>query len=161
MRCPADSSGRVYVSDMVNNQIWMLDGDTFSVLVEDAALENPNGLKVDGGRLIVASWGKMEPDFSTKVAGHLTTVDLATKKIAPLGDTAAVGNLDGLEPDGSGGWYMTDYVGGKLFHAGADGKASKILDLKQGSADIGIVPGDKLLLIPMMNDNALVGYKIK
>jgi sugar lactone lactonase YvrE len=157
----ADSSGRVYVSDMVTNRIWMLDGDTFSVLVEDAALDNPNGLKVDGNRLIVGSWGKMEPDFSTKVPGHLMTVDLATRKVAPLGDTAPVGNIDGVEPDGAGGWYLTDYVAGKLLHAGPDGKASEILQLKQGSADIGIVPSDKLILIPMMNDNALVGYKIK
>ena len=157
----ADESGRIYVSDMVTNQIWLLDGDKFTAWIEDAALENPNGLKVADGKLIVASWGTMEPDFSTKVPGHLMVIDLASKKITPLGDTTPVGNLDGVEPDGAGGWYLTDWVAGKLFHADADGKASKMLDLKQGSADIGVIPSEKLIIVPMMNDNSVLGYKVQ
>ena len=41
----ADPQGRVLVSDMVTNQIWMLDGDQFSVWLHDAKLEDPNGLQ--------------------------------------------------------------------------------------------------------------------
>jgi glucose/arabinose dehydrogenase len=67
----ADERGRVFVSDMVNNQIWLLDGEQFAVWLEDAKLENPNGLKVAGDKLIVASWGAMKPDFSTDVPGRL------------------------------------------------------------------------------------------
>ena len=32
----ADAKGRVFVSDMVTNQIWQLDGDQFAVWLEDA-----------------------------------------------------------------------------------------------------------------------------
>jgi sugar lactone lactonase YvrE len=157
----ADEDGRVFVSDMVTNQIWQLDGDSFAVWLEGSGLENPNGLKISGDKLIVASWGVMAEDFSTKVPGHLKSVDLASKKITALGDPTPVGNLDGLEPDGAGGWYVSDWMGGGLFHAGSDGKAVQLLDLSQGSADIGLIPADKLLLVPMMMDNNLVAYRIE
>ena len=157
----ADDAGRIFVSDMMTNRIWVLDGDRFEVWLEDPALENPNGLKISGDKLIVASWGAMEPDFSTKIPGHLLAVDLSSKKITALGDPKPIGNLDGLEPDGAGGWYFTDWMSGGLFQAGADGKATELLDLAMGSADIGIIPAEKLLLVPMMNDGHLVAYKIQ
>ena len=81
----ADKTGRVYASDMVTNSIWVLDGGKLSLLMQDDALENPNGLLAEDGRLVVASWGKMAPDFSTKVPGHMKVVDLATKKVSALG----------------------------------------------------------------------------
>jgi hypothetical protein len=157
----ADERGRVFVSDMVNNQIWLLDGDQFAVWVEDAKLENPNGLKIAGDKLIVASWGAMKPDFSTDVPGHLLTVSLKDKTISDLGDPKPVGNLDGLEPDGAGGWYLTDWVAGGLFHAGTDGRAGQLLDLPQGSADIGLMPAANLVLVPMMNEGDVVAYRMQ
>ena len=157
----ADANGRVFVSDMVTNQIWQLDGDQFAVWLEDAKLENPNGLRIDGGKLIVASWGVMAPDFSTKIPGHLLAVDLAGKEIAHLGDPKPVGNLDGLEPDGAGGWYISDWMSGGLFHAGPDGRAEQVLDLPQGSADIGIMPTDRVVLVPMMNEGEVVAYRVE
>ena len=82
----ADKTGRVYASDMVTNSIWVLDGGKLSLLMQDDALENPNGLLAEDGRLVVASWGKMAPDFSTKVPGYMKVVDLATKKVSALGE---------------------------------------------------------------------------
>jgi hypothetical protein len=157
----ADAQGRVFVSDMLTNRIWLLDGDSFTVWLDDAKLENPNGLKVAGDTLVVASWGAMEPDWSTKVPGHLLAVDIASKAIGDLGDPKPVGNLDGLEPDGAGGWYISDWAAGALYHAGPDGRADQILDLAQGSADIGILPDDKIVLVPMMMDGTVVAYKVE
>ena len=157
----ADERGRIFVSDMVTNQIWLLDGDQFAVWLEDAKLENPNGLKVAGDKLIVASWGAMKPDWSTEVPGHLLAVDLASKEISDLGDPKPVGNLDGLEPDGAGGWYLTDWVAGGLLHAEPDGRAGQLLDLPPGSADIGIMPAGNLVLVPMMNEGDVVAYRVQ
>lgn len=157
----ADMNGRVFVSDMVTNRIWLLDGDQFAVWLDDAKLENPNGLRIDGSKLIVASWGVMAPDFSTKVPGHLLAVDLASKEITHLGDPRPVGNLDGLEPDGAGGWYVTDWMSGGLYHAGADGRAEQLLDLPPGSADIGTIPADRVVLVPMMNEGEVVAYRME
>ena len=95
---------------MVTNSIWVLQDGKFALLVQDDALENPNGLQAEGGRLVIGSWGKMAQDFSTKVPGNMKALDLTTKKISDLGDPTPVGNLDGVEPDGKGGYFATDWI---------------------------------------------------
>jgi sugar lactone lactonase YvrE len=155
----ADKSGRIYASDMVTNSIWVLDGGKLSLLMQDDALENPNGLLAEDGRIVVASWGKMAPDFSTKVPGHMKAVDLTTKKVAALGDTTPAGNFDGVEPDGKGGYFVTDWVSGGLFRVAKDGKPTRLLPLSKGSADLGIGP-DGIIMIPMMMDGTVVAYKV-
>ncbi len=157
----AAAPGRVFVSDMMTDTIWVLDGEKFEVWLQDAALENPNGLFVEDGRLVVGSWGRMEPDFSTKVAGHMKTVDLATKEIKPLGSTEPAGNLDGVEALASGGYLATDWLSGGLLKIGADGEAETILDLEQGSADLEIIADQKLAIIPMMMNGSVAAYKIE
>jgi sugar lactone lactonase YvrE len=158
----AAADGRVFVSDMVNSQIWVLDGDLFELWLDNPALESPNGLLAEPDRLLVASWGKdMNPaDLSTKVPGHLKAVDYQTKAITDLGDQP-IGNLDGLEPDGKGGYLATDWVAGALLRIDASGKAEMLMDLNQGSADLHYVPSEQLAIIPMMVDNAVVAYKVE
>lgn len=156
-----DAQGRVYVSDMLTDTIWVLDGDQLAPFVEDAALTAPNGLAVDGGRLLVAAWGKMEPDWSTKVPGHLLAVDLTSKAISSASDGAPIGNLDGLEPDGMGGWLTTDWISGGLIRIGKDGKAEKLVPLASGSADLGVLPAKGLVLVPMMNDGKLLAWQLE
>ena len=128
----SDKTGRVYASDMVTNSIWVLDGGKLSLLMQDDALDNPNGLLAEDGRLVVASWGKMAPDFSTKVPGHMKAIDLATKKVSALGDPTPVGNFDGVEPDGKGGYLVTDWVSGGLFQVANNGKPTRLLPLGEG-----------------------------
>ncbi|MEH2554427.1 DNA-binding beta-propeller fold protein YncE [Bradyrhizobium algeriense] len=155
----ADKSGRIYASDMVSNSIWVLDGGKLSLLLQDDALENPNGLLVEDGRLVVASWGKMAPDFSTKVPGRMKAVDLATKKVSDLGSSTPVGNLDGVEPDGKGGYLVTDWMTGGLLRIASNGTATRLLPLAKGSADLGIGP-DGIVIIPMMMDGTVVAYRV-
>ena len=155
----ADKEGRVYASDMVTNSIWVLENGKLSVLLQNDALDNPNGLLAEDGRIVVGSWGKMAEDFSTKVPGHMKVVDLATKKVSDLGDPTPVGNLDGVEPDGKGGYLVTDWVKGGLFRIAGDGKVTPLLPLKHGSADLGTGP-DGIVIIPMMMDDMVVAYKV-
>lgn len=157
----ADKEGRIYGSDMPSNSIWVLDGGKPSMLLHDDALENPNGLlALDDGRVLVGSWGVTADDFSTKVPGHMRVLDPAHKTVADLGDPTPVGNLDGVEPDGKGGYLVTDWVKGVLFRVAADGKATKLISLKPGSADLGTIPGEGVALIPMMQDGTLVAYHV-
>jgi DNA-binding beta-propeller fold protein YncE len=158
----AAADGRVFVSGMINNQIWVLDGPIFGLWLQNPALETPNGLLAAPDRLLVASWGKDMnlADFSTKVPGHLKAVDYQTKAITDLG-TAPIGNLDGLEPDGKGSYLVTDWMAGALYRIDASGKATMLMDLNQGSADLHYVPSEQLAIIPMMMDNAVVAYKVE
>lgn len=157
-----DGDGRVFVSDMARSAIYVLDGDSFSVWVEDKALKHPNGLKVEGGKLIVAAWGEeLQPDFSTSVPGHLIAVDLESKEISAVGSGEPIGNLDGLEPDGAGNWIATDWMAGAVFRIRPDGSSERLLDLSQGSADLEYLEGENVVIVPMMMDNRLVAYKIE
>jgi sugar lactone lactonase YvrE len=156
-----DSAGRVFVSDMLTNSIYVLENGALSLWLQDAALQHPNGLRVEGDKLFVAAWGQdIQPDFSTKTPGHLLSIDLATKAISKLGSGEPVGNLDGLEPDGAGNWIVTDWVGGALFRIQPDGKAEQLIDLNQGSADLEFVQAEKLAIIPMMMDGTVAAHRI-
>ena len=154
-----DSAGRVYVSDMVGNAIYRLDGGNFTLWLKSDALEFPNGMTVQGDRLLVASWGVMTEGFSTKIPGHLKSVSITTKEIISLGDGSPVGNLDGLEPDGPS-YLVTDWMAGGLFRIAASGKAELLLDLKQGSADLEFIEAKRLVIIPMMMDGKVMAFKI-
>lgn len=157
-----DDNGRVFVSDMAKSAIYVLDGDKFSVWLEDKGLKHPNGLKVEDGKLIVAAWGEeLQPDFSTTVPGHLLAIDLERKEISPVGSGEPIGNLDGLEPDGEGNWIATDWIAGVVLRIRPDGNSEQLLDLSQGSADLEYLEGDGVVVIPMMMDNRLVAHKVK
>ena len=53
----ADGEGRIYVSDSSTSTIWRLAGGKFEKWMEGEALKFPNGLHVDGDKLIIAAWG--------------------------------------------------------------------------------------------------------
>ena len=156
----AHEDGRVFVSDMMENQIWKLEGDQFELWLEDEALGNPNGVLAEDDRLLLATWGKPKEDFSTDVPGHLKAIDYETKEIQSLGGEP-VGNLDGIEADGQGGYLVTDWLSGGLYRFDADGKAEMIMDLNQGSADHEYVEDENLAVIPMMMDGTVAAYKIE
>tara|TARA_R110000772_G_scaffold101667_1_gene202184 strand:+ start:210 stop:1088 length:879 start_codon:yes stop_codon:yes gene_type:complete len=157
----ADTAGNIYVSDMLTNTIHRLTQGNFEIWLHDTALEYPNGLLVEGNKLIVASWGNMTDGFATDITGHLKTIDIASKKIQSLGNKTPVGNLDGLEADGKGNYYVTDWMIGKLFHIAPSGVSKTLISLEPGSADLTVLAQQKLVIIPIMLSNNIVAYRIK
>lgn len=156
-----DDAGNVYVSDMFGNSIYRLSDDQLELWIKDDDLPGPNGLLVQDGELLVATWGVITKGFSTSVAGHLKTISLNSKKISSLGNSTVVGNLDGLEPDGKNAFFVTDWEAGSLFRIHSSGDADLLLDLNQGSADHEYIQSKSLIVIPMMLDGKIVAYKIK
>jgi len=157
----ADTQKNIYVSDMFDDKIYCLCDGKFTMWLSSVKLSAPNGLLAEPDRLIVGSWGKIKEGFSTEVPGYLQAVDYKTKKVSPLGSDKPVGNLDGVESDGKDGYYVTDWMAGKLFHFDAKGEATELLKLKQGSADNLHLAKQHLLLIPMMLDNELKAFELK
>ncbi len=155
-----DSSGNVYVSDMMGNSIYRLSNDQLDLWANGDELLSPNGLMIKGNNLLIATWGVRTDGFSTSVAGHLKTVSLDTGNVSSFGNGEPVGNLDGLEPDGKGSYLVTDWMAGSLFRIDPSGNADLLLDLNQGSADLEFVRSKSLVLIPMMLDGKLVAYKL-
>ena len=146
---------------MVGNAVWVLEGGKLSILLRDEALDHPNGLLAEGRRLVVASWGGMDQSAPTQAPGRLRVVDLGTKRVSDLGGPGLSGKLDGVVPDGRGGYLVTDWVNGGLFHIPASGQAARLLRLKQRSADLGAGPGEGVVMIPMMMEGAVAAYTVE
>ena len=151
----ADSAGKVYVSDMLADTIYRIDGDRPELFVKDALLASPNGVFADGGRLIVASWGKgiNKTDFSTAEPGGLLSVDLASKKVTPLPGAQKFADLDGVIAIGDT-IYATAYMTGTLYSYEPGDAPTAVAHFKPGSADIG-TDGQKIF-VPLMGEGEVV-----
>ena len=157
----ADDKGQIYAADTLTDSIYRLNGiGLFALWLNDKALEAPNGLHVDGNNMIIGSWGFPTDGFNTEIAGHLKIVSLIDKSIQSLGNAKPVGNLDGVEADGNGAYYVTDWINGKLLHIKPNGDSTLLLNLSSGAADLEVILEKKLIIIPLMKDNKLVAYKI-
>jgi hypothetical protein len=154
----AGADGTIYASDMMGNKIYALKDGKVSVFAEGEQLEYPNGLFVDGERLVVGGWGKPEADFTTKVPGHLYMLDLKTKQ-KTLITKQPLGNIDGVEQDARGGFVVTDYIAGKFIQVSANGESRVIRQFKPGLADHTFLyaQGD-ILIAPHMNENTVAAY---
>ena len=151
--------GTVYVSDMLATTIYAVVDGSASVFAEGADLEYPNGLLVDGDRLIVAAWGAPNEDFSTEVPGRVYALDLETAEKTLITEEP-LGNLDGLESDGRGGFIVSDYLAGRIIQVTA---AGDVIDLRQfgpGTADLAYIPTGNVLLVPHMNESEVTAYDV-
>ncbi|AMV19766.1 SMP-30/gluconolactonase/LRE family protein [Planctomyces sp. SH-PL14] len=156
-----DSEGNFYISDTGTGVIHRVDPSAkLSVFVQGPETQAPNGLLVKDGALIVGGWMKEQnADGSTKVAGQLMSFDLKTKE-RKLITPEPLGNLDGLEVDEHGHYLVSDWFNGKVFHVTADGKATTLLSMKQGTADHAYIPEKRLLILPRMMEDKLTAYEL-
>jgi hypothetical protein len=166
----SDGQGNIYVSDTITNTIYKQDANakdssntSLQVWLQSPQLEGPNGLHVDNtkNRLIVASLGDM-----SKPGAGIEVVDLTNKTISSLGEentTSPFGGLDGIESDAKETrYYVTDNPAGKIFTVNANGTGyTNLIDLHtSGAADLGFIPNQNLIVIPLMKDNKLIAYKL-
>jgi hypothetical protein len=162
----SDNQGNIFVSDTITNTIYKLDTNSkdnntsLQTWLQSPQLNGPNGLHVDNNKnkLIVASLGDM-----SKPGAGIKVVDLKNKTISSLGKegtTSPFGGLDGIESDVTEThYYVTDNPAGKVYTVNADETGyGTLIDLHtQGAADLGFIP---LIIIPLMQDNKLVAYKL-
>jgi sugar lactone lactonase YvrE len=154
------AEGTVYISDMMGNKIYAVKDGKATVFVEGDQLEHPNGLLVEGDRLIVGGWGSApKPDFTTDVAGHLFAIDLKTKAKSLI-TPEPFANIDGLESDGRGGYVVTDYIKGQVLRVTSAGASQAVAQFKPGAADIGFMAEHNMVLVPHMNENTVAAYTL-
>jgi sugar lactone lactonase YvrE len=152
----SDKQGNIYVSDTGSNSTYKLENNTSAprIWLQTPELNSPNGLYVDNStnKLVIASLG-----------GSLILVDLDNKTIGNLGTQVPMGSLDGIVGDtGENLYYVTDWAAGKVYAVNSDGTDYRtLIDLqKQGTADLEFITSERMVIIPMMQDNKLVAYRI-
>ncbi|MBC8012878.1 MAG: PQQ-binding-like beta-propeller repeat protein [Methyloceanibacter sp.] len=153
--------GTVYASDTPMNTIWRLKDGNFEPWMANDALNGPNGLLVQGDKLVVASFGKLPSEGQKQELGGLFAIDVEKQSVSKLGESETIGNLDGLQALQPGVYLVTDWAAGGLYRVGAKGKAERLIKLGKGSADFIYFPDTKLALIPIMLNNALVAYALE
>ena len=158
-----DKYGNVYVGDTYTDTIYRLNqfGQLPSWFYSPQLA--PNGLHIDNddGNLIVASWGGVMEGWGTpELQGNLKSINIHSKKLKNLGKKA-IGNLDGIESDGKGSYYVTDWSGAKLYQIKKNGSFKVLKEVGKGAADHEVILEQNLVIIPIMTEGKLVALKIE
>jgi len=146
----SDAEGTIYATDMDANTIYTYrDG----VLTEwlTGGLNAPNGLWVDGGRLLVAEQEGMT----------LRSIDRTTKANTLLTD--GINKGDGIASIGVPGHFIVSDWEGELFCVYPDNSKVSLLNTKAAGAncaDIWFIPSQSLLLVPTYAADVVVAYKL-
>jgi len=155
--CTADPDGNVYVFSSRLDTVFRLSGGKFEpwAPLDVARTGRPNGLRAEADRLLLGSWSVPAPEGEQE--GHISTLAYADQAIGRIGD-APLGHIDGIEPDGHGGYTVTDWTRGHVFHLTADGQPTLLFTLPKGAADHHYRIDRKLLVVPQLLDNVVRAY---
>jgi hypothetical protein len=142
-----DAKGAIYVSDSESKKVHKIEGTTVTTLLE--GLKGPNGLLAHGADLFLLDAGTL----------YQVQADKTLKMLAE----GMEGGTDGVEPI-KGGGYLVSTWGGVIYHVGADGKKSVLMDTrpaKQHSADIGFDPETATVYVPTFFKNTVIAYGLQ
>jgi len=162
--------GTVYAADSQLSRIYAVKDGKSSVFVEGGdVVEQPNGLLVDGNRLVLGTIGPaVAPGAGgargggrgrgAAASGKLLAFDLKTKQRTQL-TMEPVGGIDGIESDGRGGYLVTDVFGSRLVHVSA-GSVRTLLTFPQAGADFGYIAARRLAIVPFLFGNSVSAYDL-
>lgn len=158
--------GAIYVSDSMLSRIYVVRDGKASVFVEGAdTVEQPNGLLVDGSRLILGTIGPANPPGGGRgrgpggPGGHLFAFDLKSRQRTQL-TMEPVGGIDGIEPDGQGGIIVTDVIGSRILHVAASGVVRVLGQFSAGGADFGYIGATRTAIVPFLFANNVAAYDL-
>ena len=146
----ADGQGNVYVSDSDTSAIYHFHDGRISEWMREG-LDHPNGLYIDGSRMLVAMGGK----------SRLDAIDMKTKNVSTL--TENIEHGDGITPAGSPGYWLVSDWSGEIYMIYPDNHKVSLLNTKDekiNTADINYIAGKNLLLVPTFFANRIVAYHL-
>lgn len=153
------ADGTIYTSDSFGNRIYVVKDGKASIFVEGDSILMPNGVLVDGNRVLVASIGRGARGGGATVPSRLVAIDVSTKQLTPAAN-GPIGTPDGIEKDGRGGYIVSDVGAGRILQVSPSGDVTMIRQLAPQSADIGFVPARGLLIVPHLGLNRVSAYDL-
>jgi hypothetical protein len=159
--------GTIYASDSNLARIYAVQDGKSSVFAEGAdQVDVPNGLLVDGTRLVLGTIGVSGArgagagrGAGPPPSGHLYAFDLKTKQRTQL-TKDSVGGIDGIEPDGRGGLLITDVIGARLLHVATSGQTRVLAKFSGGGADFGYIGSKRIAIVPFLAANTVSAYDL-
>lgn len=142
----ASEDGTIFVTDMRDNKIYVLENGKLTLWLEDQLISNPNGLWAENGKLYIGT-------------GQILQADIKTKEIQVLVNDC--GGIDGIEKLKDGNFIYSNWKGLIFITKGV--KSIQLLDTvdKQNTADIDFVPGKNMVLVPTFLANSVEAYLLK
>ena len=153
----AGPDGTIYISDSQANRIYAIADGVSSVFADGEAVEAPNGVLVDEGRLVIGSMRQAADPESGP--GRLFALDLTTRDKTIL-SSEPIGAIDGVESDGSGGYVVTAVFEGQVVHVSASGAVRTLLDLEGMAADLAYDPARSVAIVPSLFGNTVAAYDL-
>jgi sugar lactone lactonase YvrE len=144
-------SGKVFVSDSQKSVVYRLADGAIEIWLDDPEVVRPNGLYLDGDRLIVGC----------SADGCLKEVDLSSREVRTIACLGSGSVMDGVRGDGHGDYVVSDF-NGRAFLVSTAGETVPLLNTTpagQYCADFEYLPDKGLLVVPTLNDNRLVVYR--
>jgi sugar lactone lactonase YvrE len=151
--------GAIYTTDSFANRVWVVRNGVASLFSDASQLELPNGILVDGGKVIVATDGRPARGGGG-TPGSLFAIDIASRTISQV-TSQPIGTPDGLESDGRGGYVVADVGGGRIFHVSSNGDVRQVRQLDRQPADISYIPARHLLMVPHLGLNRVSAYELR
>jgi sugar lactone lactonase YvrE len=152
--------GTIYASDSFGNRIYAVKDRKVSVFFEGDGIPTPNGVLVDGRRLIVAADGRPAPGGAGGgVPATLVAIDFATKQLRQVA-RGLIGTPDGVEHDGHNGFVLSDVGTGRILQVAPDGTVKMLRQLAPQPADISYIPTRHLLIVPHLGPNKVAAYEL-
>jgi hypothetical protein len=146
-----DPSGTIYVSDSRKNNIYRFENGNCEAWLEGWPLVGPNGLLVDGDKLVV---GNLRGE-------NLLVIDRRSKTVEADIELGS-GMVDGVEADGEGGYIVSQY-NGRVLRVQTSGETQVLVDATEAPiycADLDYVPERGLLVVPSLMGGSLAAYEI-
>lgn len=142
-----DEEGNVYVSDMATKDIYIInEDDEYKKLYRDGSIvSRPNGLRVKENYLYIGS---------SEYIFELNLDNMKLKKVAE-----GLKNTDGVVFTKNNNLVSSNF-NGELFYFNMNNNKLTGQKLNHGSADIGIIAKDDILLVPDFKKNVYF-YRIK
>ena len=141
-----DASGNVYVSDSNTNKVYKLKDKDVELYLE-ADFGGPNGLFIDGDKLMVAGFQ----------SGNFFEV-AADKSLKMVADSLPGG--DGVEKVGND--YLVSNWNGEIRYVTSSGAVEMLLDTKgtANAADIEFDADSSIVFVPTFFGNQVVAYRL-
>lgn len=141
------SAGDIFVSASAISTVYRLEDGGLKRWVSGDSLQYANGVFADDQHLYVAGY-------------YLHRIDLETREIESFGDDAQLVDLESIEPDGRGGFFVTRIGEKPIAHVSETGVVTNILARPVFTADIDYIVERKLLLAPSGGD-ALTAFSVE
>jgi hypothetical protein len=160
--------GTIYVSDSMKAAVYLVKDGKPSVFVQgEDLIETPNGVLVDGNRVIVGSMGLgvfgppggRGRGAGAPAGGKLFAFDRTTKARTVI-TPEPIGGIDGIELDGRGGYLVTDVFGSRLLHVSATGAVRTLLQFPGAGTDFAYIAARRMAIIPFLNGNSVSAYDL-